>query len=336
MTVGLRPHRRPRRGLVLGKFMPPHLGHRYLIDFARAYVEELTVLVCSIEREPIPGPLRYDWMRRWFPDCRVVHVDDEVPQAPEEHPDFWPIWRALLRREEPRGFDVFFSSEPYGERVAAETGSVHVAVDPERRVAPISAAQIRRAPLAHWDWIARPARPYFVRRFCLFGPESTGKSVLAERLAAHYGTCQVPEFARGHLDPKDGACAPADIEAIARGQMASEGAIAERARKLLICDTDVLLTSLWSRMLFGACPSWIDAAGAAARYDLTLLTDIDAPWVDDGQRYFPDAERRERFFALCRETLERLERPYVRLSGDWETRFAAACEAIDAFMRESP
>ncbi len=328
--------RRPRRGLVLGKFLPPHLGHRYLIEFARAYVAELTVLVCSVEREPIPGALRYDWMRRWFPDCRVVHVDDEVPQAPEEHPDFWPVWRALLRREAPRGFDVFFSSEAYGERVAEVMGAVHVAVDPGRRVVPVSGREIRRAPLAHWDWIAPPARPHFLKRICLFGPESTGKSVLAERLAERYGTCHVPEFARGHLDPRGGACAPADIALIARGQMASERALAERARKLLVCDTDVLLTSLWSRMLFDECPAWIDEAGAAARYDLTLLTDVDAPWVDDGQRYFPDTGRRGRFFALCQETLERLGRPYLRLSGDWETRFEAACEAVDALLRESP
>lgn len=323
---------RPKRGLVLGKFMPPHLGHRYLVDFARAYVEELTVLVCSIEREPIPGSLRYQWMKRLFPYCNVVHVTDEVPQAPEDHPDFWPIWRALLRREMPEGFDIFFSSEPYGERVAAEMGAQHLPVDPDRRVAPISASQIRGAPLRHWDMIAPPARPYFLKRLSIFGPESTGKSVLAERLGAHFGTAYVPEYARTYLDPRDGRCSPSDIELIARGQMAAEAAVAEYARKILICDTDVLLTSLWSRMLFDECPEWIDETAAAQPYHLTLLTDIDAPWVDDGQRYFPDAERRRRFFALCEDALERSGRRYLRLSGGWEARFQAARAAVEALL----
>lgn len=323
---------RPKRGLVLGKFMPPHLGHCHLVDFARTYVEELTVLVCSIEREPIPGRLRYLWMKRLFPDCRVIHVTDEVPQAPEEHPDFWPIWRALLRREAPQGFDIFFSSEPYGERVAAEMGAMHLPVDPERKVVPISGQQIRDAPFTHWDTIAPPARPYFLKRVSIFGPESTGKSVLAEGLAAHYETAHVPEFARTYLDPKNGACEPANIEVIARGQMAAEAAVAERARKILFCDTDVLLTSLWSRMLFGDCPAWIDETAAGHTYDLTLLTDIDVPWVDDGQRYFPDAERRERFIGLCKDVLERSGRRFVRLSGGWDVRFDAACAAVDGLL----
>src|ERR1051326_4339848 len=71
-------------GMLLGKFLPPHLGHKYMIDFARRCVDELTVFVCSIEREPIPGRLRYQWMRDHFGGVRVVHCEDENPQGPEE------------------------------------------------------------------------------------------------------------------------------------------------------------------------------------------------------------------------------------------------------------
>ena len=94
---------RTRRGLTLGKFLPPHRGHQYLIDFARHFVDELTVLVCSTDTDSIPGALRYQWMRSLFSDCRILHVTDEVPQAPEESADFWPIWTELLKREVPLG-----------------------------------------------------------------------------------------------------------------------------------------------------------------------------------------------------------------------------------------
>jgi HTH-type transcriptional regulator, transcriptional repressor of NAD biosynthesis genes len=70
-------------GMILGKFMPPHLGHQCLVDFARNYVDNLTVLGCSIQSEPIPGDLRYRWMREMFPDVNVVHVTDENPQEPK-------------------------------------------------------------------------------------------------------------------------------------------------------------------------------------------------------------------------------------------------------------
>ena len=54
-------------GLVLGKFLPPHAGHLYLIETALREVDHLTVLVCSLEREPIPGALRFHWMRELAP-----------------------------------------------------------------------------------------------------------------------------------------------------------------------------------------------------------------------------------------------------------------------------
>jgi cytidyltransferase-like protein len=76
-------------GLIIGKFLPPHTGHQYLIDFARNWVDRLTVLVCSLAAEPIPGAMRHAWMREMFPAVNVVHVEDENPQEPHEHPDFW-------------------------------------------------------------------------------------------------------------------------------------------------------------------------------------------------------------------------------------------------------
>jgi cytidyltransferase-like protein len=70
---------KPRTGIILGKFMPPHLGHQYLVDLARSYVDSLTVLVCSIQSEPITGDFRYHWMMSIFTGVNVVHVTDESP-----------------------------------------------------------------------------------------------------------------------------------------------------------------------------------------------------------------------------------------------------------------
>ena len=82
-----------KRGVIIGKFMPPHRGHEYLIDFGANYADEVVVMVCSIQREPIPGRLRFEWVRDYFPKVHVVHHDEEIPQEPQEHPDFWSIWQ---------------------------------------------------------------------------------------------------------------------------------------------------------------------------------------------------------------------------------------------------
>src|SRR5262249_341183 len=148
----------------------------------------LTVVVGSLAGEPIPGALRHRWMSEIFPGVRVVHLTDENPQDPSEHPAFWDIWRESLLRVLPARPDYVFASEPYGPRLAAELGARFVMVDAARETFPVSGTAVRADPLAHFRHLPRCVRPYFVKRVSVFGPESTGKSTLARRLAAHYGT----------------------------------------------------------------------------------------------------------------------------------------------------
>ncbi|RYE93236.1 MAG: transcriptional regulator, partial [Myxococcales bacterium] len=227
----------PRRGLVLGKFMPPHLGHLYLTEFAQAHVDHLTVVVGSLAREPIAGELRHRWMSELLPRATVVHLTDELPQDPSEHPDFWTLWREALRRVLPGPVDEVFASEPYGERLARELGASFVPVDIARAAVPVSGTAIRTDPMRHWDYLPRCVRPYFARRVCVFGPESTGKSTLAARLAAHYATVCVPEYARTYLEARAGHLTADDLEPIARGQLASDEALSRNANRLVVSDT---------------------------------------------------------------------------------------------------
>jgi NadR type nicotinamide-nucleotide adenylyltransferase len=317
-------------GMLLGKFMPPHLGHVYLGEFAAHFVDDLTVVVCSIQREPIPGEMRYRWMRELFPFCNVVHLTDELPQQPSEHPDFWDLWLASLTRVLPGRPDYVFASEDYGVKLAQVLGAEFAPVDPARAAVPVSGSAIRNDPLAHWDYLPRCVRPYFLRRVCLFGPESTGKSTLAARLAATFRTTLVPEYARVLLEAQCGRLAVEDIPRIARGQAASEDALARQARGVLFCDTDLLTTRIWSETLFGSCPDWVCAEADRRSYDLYLLLDVDVPWVGDVVRYLPD--NRPDFFEHCRQELEQRHRPYVALRGSWEERFTAARAAVEALL----
>jgi NadR type nicotinamide-nucleotide adenylyltransferase len=173
-------------------------------------------------------------------------------------------------------------------------------------------------------------RPYFIKRVCVFGPESTGKSTLARDLAVRFDTVYVAEFARGLLDPKQGVCHASDIPLIARGQAAAEDALARRANKVLFCDTDLLLTTIWSDVLFGDCPTWIRTTAQQRQYDLYLLLDVDVPWVDDQQRYLPYA--RQEFFDRCRQALESHQRTFVVIHGNWTERFEQACRQVQQLL----
>jgi len=316
--------------MMLGKFMPPTQGHRYLAGFGMLCCERLSVLVCSKSSEPIPGHCRFAWMRDLLPGCDVMHISDDLPAAPDEHPRFWDLWLPVIRRAVPEPIDVVFTSEDYGHELARRLDAEHLVGDRLRQGVPVSGTAVRADPYAHWRHIPDAVRPWYCRRVVVFGPESTGKTTLAQRLAAHYGTAWVPEWARGHLDPKGGACVREDIARIALGQAASEDALAAHAERVLICDTDTLTTTIWSEVYFGGVEPWITALAKRRTHDLYLLCDIDVPWVNDGQRDMP--HRREEFLGRCRSALETHQRPYVLLSGDWEARFRGAVTAIDRLL----
>jgi HTH-type transcriptional repressor of NAD biosynthesis genes len=318
-------------GFVLGKFLPPHVGHLHLCEVAQAMSDELTIVVGSLAREPIPGALRVAWMRELLPRARVVHLTDELPQDPAEHPRFWDLWRQALRAILPAPPDRVFSSDRYGLRLAAELGATWVPIDPDRAVFSISGTAIRRDPMPHFAMLPRCVRPYFVRRVSVFGPESTGKSTLAAELARAAQTVCVPEFARAYLEAQGGKLARADLDVIGRGQIALEDTLARDASRVLVCDTDPLLTVVWSEAMFGDAPGWLRDAARARRYDLTVLCDVDLPWVGDVVRYLPDD--RPAFFARCEHALRDAGRPYLLIRGTGAARGAAAHAAVQALIR---
>lgn len=313
-------------GLVLGKFLPPHAGHVYLVEFASRFADRLTVVVGTLPREPIPGTLRYQWMRAMFPDANVVHLPDDLPQQPEEHPHFWELWRSALLRVVPEAVDVVFASDAYGARLAQELGARFVPVDPARSVVTTSGTAIRADPFGQWHHLPRCVRPYFARRVCVFGPESTGKTTLTASLAEHFGTRMVPEYARTRIEASGGDLAEADLVDFARGQVASEDAIALDANRWLFCDTDPLTTAVWSDVLYGRIDPVVAQLAAARKYALTLLCDVDLPWEEDVARYLPRGRRA--FFEACEAALVAHDRPYAVVRGVGEARLACALDAL--------
>lgn len=173
-----------------------------------------------------------------------------------------------------------------------------------------------------------------IARICLTGPESTGKSTLAARLAAHYGTVHVDEFARAYAERLGRELTFDDVEPIARGQLALEEAATPRARQLIVLDTDVVSSIVYSTFHYGRAPEFALARAASHLADLYLLLDVDVPFVADPVR--APEEHRRALFALFRITLERFGARYDVVSGTWEERFDKAVALIDAIAAALP
>jgi len=273
-------------GFIVGKFYPPHRGHKQLIDSARRQVDQLIVMVAAHPAQTIPGELRKTWLQEIHPDCDVRLVADELEDDSRQ-------WADFTIRYLGRAPDVVFTSEDYGPVYAQLMGSRHVMIDRDRTAVPISGTTIREDPLNHWDMLEPCVRAYFVRRIVLIGAESTGKTTLAQQLAERFDTVWTPEYGREHwerklagrtLDDPPPSWSHDEFVEIAAEQQRRENLAARSANRVLICDTNAFATGTWHERYYQSRDARVDAIGAADRVDLYLLTAPDVPFVQDGYR----------------------------------------------------
>lgn len=167
-------------------------------------------------------------------------------------------------------------------------------------------------------------------KIAITGPESTGKSMLANQLADHFQTVFVPEFARIHLLKSNGNYTYDDILEIAQGQVASEKVLQTIANRLLFSDTELLVTKIWCEVKYNKCHPWIMEQINLQDFGLYLLADIDLPWEPDPLREHPD--RRSELFDQYLGNLRKYNFNYKIVSGTGEKRLKNAIEAVDDFL----
>lgn len=167
----------------------------------------------------------------------------------------------------------------------------------------------------------------------LIGPECTGKTRLAGELAALFGAPWSREYAREYVERHGQALGYADVDAIGRGQMHGEDVAIARAASegapLVLLDTDLLSTAVYSRHYYADCPAWIEAAARRRLGELYLLHHVDVPWIAEPlQREQP--ERRGELFERFRATLSGAGARVAHVRGSWDERRRLALQAIDA------
>jgi NadR type nicotinamide-nucleotide adenylyltransferase len=180
-----------------------------------------------------------------------------------------------------------------------------------------------------------------VKRIAIYGPESTGKTELAGKLAAYFRAPLVAEYARERWDAQ-GALTLEDMLPVAHEQWRREDeavrqachTLYDKAPPVVICDTDALTTMLWSDLLYGTTPGELrrEAEVRCRQYALYLLLDIDVPFAPDPQRCFPNPADRENAMRVWRGALERRGLPFVLIGGDWGERQLRASAAVQGVL----
>src|SRR5680860_39241 len=324
-----------KTGLIIGKFMPVHKVHLKLIEFGLRHCDELVVAVCSRPTEPIAPRLRYWWMKEIFQDnkkIKVVWIRKDLPQDREPSRRASKIWSSYLNKRFPQ-VNVIFSSEIYGDYLAKYMNIEHAQFDLERKMVSISATDIRNHPFENWEYIPKVVREYFVKKICIYGPESTGKSTLTKQLAKHYKTEYVGEFARSYIEKQHNIFRFKDMEKIGRGQLGLEKRMIKKSNKLLFCDTDSITTAIYSQHYFGKVPKLLEKLANEKRFDLYLFTKTDLPWVADPQRDLK--ERRKEFEKIFRKNLIDRNIAYQIIRGKGKDRLNLAIDIVDKFLKNN-
>jgi NadR type nicotinamide-nucleotide adenylyltransferase len=311
--------------VVIGKFYPPHRGHKLLIDTASAQSGRVTVIVCAKPTDSIPGELRAAWLREIHPAASVLLIDDRYDENDTA------VWAANTIAWLGGPPDVVFTSEDYGERYARAMGSAHVLVDRSRSQVPCSGSAIRRDPYGNWAFLEPPVREWFALRVCVVGAESTGTTTLAEALAGHFDTVWVPEYGRDYSAVKfqrgETTWETTEFLHIAAEQQRRENAAARLANRVLICDTNAWATTLWHRRYMQCDSEALDALGRQSRCHLYLLTGDEIPFVQDGLR---DGEHiRHAMHGWFEEALAAQRVPWRIVRGSHAERTAAAAAEIE-------
>ena len=314
-------------GVTIGKFLPPHLGHHLLIETALAQCERLTVIVCWRADDFVDGPTRAAWLRQAHPEANVIVIDDK-PEYDDDDSQLWANLTLNWLGEKP---DAAFTSEEYGARWAHFMGCAHVCVDLKRERIPMRATWIRRNPRAHLQWLRPVVRAHFAARVVVLGVESSGTTTLARALATHFQTAWVEEYGREYCEQNwsglDYVWRSEEFAHIAQEQQRRENAAAERAHRVLICDTNAWATRLWYHRYLGEFSPEVEAIARAGRADLYILTDANIPFVQDGIR---DGEAiRAAMHAQFIEELNAQSTPWLLVSGDAQTRLKRAIEEIE-------
>lgn len=314
-------------GVILGRFMPPHEGHVALVRTATYLVERLTIVLACAESDPIPAGIRHEWMESLFPDARVVLHCTKEPVATDD-----PAWAGIIRQLHPEPIHRVIGSEDYLVPLAKALDAQHFILDPMWMAFPANSADIRRDPYAHWYSLPSYVRPWFQKRLTLVGPESTGKSYMADLLAQKFGGPYVPEYGRPYEHYRTpGPYRPEELHYIVDGHVAHRKTLSMKAGPILFEDTDPLLTAVWAEMLLGHSMPDLEA-----RIDLPdhyLLLDANTPWAEDPLRYYAKQEMRAKFFDKIKAKLEAFNAPYTLIHGSFAEREAQAIAVVKDMLK---
>ena len=325
------------KAFIIGKFLPPHLGHLSLIRSAKSLAKEVYVAVEQIENEPLNVHTRAQLLSQDVSSgVHVVPFLYSLPPSPDHvsnKEEFWKNWQQAISETCP-DMDVLVSSDDYGYKLAKDQNVPWVKVD--RSSYPMSATHLKEKFWGRTEHLTPSVKAYFTKRIALVGDESTGKSFLANMLAQRYKTVCVPEMAEYIIKAKQlnpNHLTQEDLLSFVQSQQASRTGLLPLAQNILFEDSNELTTCVYAK-LFG----FVDLSQQLEQLFVKNAPHHTIVALKKGSHFEPSPHRldpSQKYFSIEQEMIDLLKKhncSYSTIEGDWELRTQKACDQVSSLV----
>lgn len=340
-------------GLFFGKFAPLTTGHIAAITKAATMVSQLFVILCWDQKfqdtltDELSGRMtlrnRLWWIKDSLKHINNIHVSYVDESAIACYPEGSEAFTGLVRDEIWNSYKetyirrVFSSEVEYNEYFAMYWPECeHILIDPEREFVHISATMVRGNPYYYWDYLAPAAKKHFVKKVCIIGVESTGKSSLTINLANHFSTQFVEEVGRTICENEyhwsEDMMNIEDYEYVAMQHKVKERNTAITANKVMFSDTNNLIT-LFSAQCMGKNSDVLFEMAKSEKYDLVIMLDTDVPWVYDPLRLNDTDEKRKSTFEHLKSLCKSTGQEYILVGGTYDERFRTSVNLVNNLLK---
>lgn len=325
-----------KKGFVFGKFLPFHLGHKALIDFALNGCDQLTVIVCCSTSELIPEAVRVNWISSEYashPKLRILGMtydENELPNTSTSSRNVSKVWSERFKELVP-DVNILFTSEDYGSYVSEFMKVQHVEFDKSRISVPISASEISGDPISNWDFLPNSVKGHFQLSVVFLGSECTGKSSISTEINKNIRSKLVDEVGRDVVENSN-AFGEKELQIIASHHASRIDSAKKTLEPIVLIDTDIHITQSYSHFKFGKYMDIATEINIRNQSDLKLYLNPDLPFFQDGTRL--NAEDRLLLDRSHKETLAHFNTDYIEVSGDWNSRYTQSLKLIKQLVRE--
>lgn len=326
-------------GMYGGSFNPLHLGHVNDIIEASNQCEKLYVVLSNTnDPNEIDHRERLMWLKNITEDMENVEVFEIFDRNTSKDTYDWNLGAEDIKNQIGKPIDVVFSGDDYqGKNIWETLYSESKVVYFPRDEINISSTMIRENPFKYYDYLPRIVQKHYVKKVCVLGTESCGKSTLVRNLSKYFNTTYVEEAGRFICDEAGGIDNMQKyhyFEILFKHKQLEKEAL-EHANKVLLIDTDSLITLYYYQLGFGnedktdcEFEKIATAISYLNDYDLYIFLEPDVKWVQDGTRTYGEDEVRKENNDKLKKILDTNNIKYVSINGNYQERYEKSKEKV--------